>query len=255
MASGSGSEVPQWSTPGGQPSGPPSWSSGQPQWRTPVPNPTGGSGGTPRQGGSNHRVRNFVLAGVGVLAALVVIGAINRPSQPISSPFATPTLVTAVSPSRPAATASPTTTPSSPATFPPTPSLAPPTQPPIAPASPTAEPPTPEPPTPQPATPEPVTLESESGRGDKVLRIEPQFLPTVATISNRGQSNFAVVSYIGSDYDDLLVNEIGRYQGMVYIAPGVDNAGNHVERPMAGRAIVHRRRDALGWNVRVDRRG
>lgn len=55
-----------------------------------------------------------------------------------------------------------------------------------------------------------------------MLRIEPQFLPTVATISNRGQSNFAVVSYIGSDYDDLLVNEIGRYQGMVYIAPGVD---------------------------------
>ncbi len=55
-----------------------------------------------------------------------------------------------------------------------------------------------------------------------MLRIEPQFLPTVATISNRGESNFAVISYIGSDYDDLLVNEIGRYQGMVYIAPGVD---------------------------------
>ena len=44
----------------------------------------------------------------------------------------------------------------------------------------------------------------------------------MATISNRGGSNFAVVSYIGAEYDDLLVNEIGRYQGMVYIAPGVD---------------------------------
>ena len=65
-------------------------------------------------------------------------------------------------------------------------------------------------------------LESESGKGDKVLRIAAQDVPTVAAITNQGQGNFAVVSYIGTDYDDLLVNEIGRYDGMVYISPGVD---------------------------------
>ena len=55
-----------------------------------------------------------------------------------------------------------------------------------------------------------------------MLRIEAQDVPTVATISNRGQGNFAVISYIGAEYDDLLINEIGRYDGSVYVAPGVD---------------------------------
>ncbi len=31
-----------------------------------------------------------------------------------------------------------------------------------------------------------------------------------------------VTSYVGSDYDALLVNEIGAYDGTVYVNPGVD---------------------------------
>jgi hypothetical protein len=56
-----------------------------------------------------------------------------------------------------------------------------------------------------------------------VLGLEAQELPTVATITHQGDSNFAVVSYIGPEQSDLLVNEIGTYSGTVYIAPGVDN--------------------------------
>lgn len=52
--------------------------------------------------------------------------------------------------------------------------------------------------------------------------MEAQELPTVAHITGRGRGNFAVISYVGSDYDDLLVNEIGAYDGTVYVAPGVD---------------------------------
>ena len=71
MASGSEPQPPQWNAPAGQPSGPPSWTPGQPQWSTPEPNSPGGSAWPPRQRGSSHRVRNLVLIGVGVLAALI----------------------------------------------------------------------------------------------------------------------------------------------------------------------------------------
>jgi len=63
----------------------------------------------------------------------------------------------------------------------------------------------------------------DAGRGDVVLRIEGQELPTVAVITHQGKNtNFAVTSYIGTEYNALLVNEIGNYSGMVYVAPLVD---------------------------------
>lgn len=82
--------------------------------------------------------------------------------------------------------------------------------------------PTPEPtlqPTPVP-TPTPPILKT-SGRGDKIVRLPAQDAPTIVRITGKGSSNFAVVSYVGSAYDDLLVNEIGSYSGTVYIAAGV----------------------------------
>ncbi len=71
----------------------------------------------------------------------------------------------------------------------------------------------------EPAT--PAILTSKSGRGDKVLKIKAQDAPTIARITNKGSSNFAVISYVGTCYDDLLVNEIGSYSGTVYLSPGV----------------------------------
>jgi hypothetical protein len=87
---------------------------------------------------------------------------------------------------------------------------------------PTSEP-TPDPtarPTPKP-TPVPPVLKT-SGRGDRVVKMAAQDEPTFARITGKGRSNFAVVSYAGSEYGDLLVNEIGAYSGTVYIAAGIN---------------------------------
>ena len=75
-------------------------------------------------------------------------------------------------------------------------------------------------PAPPAATPAPVLLKT-SGRGDKIVRMPVQDEPTYARITGKGSGNFAVVSYAGSEYNDLLGNEIGAYAGSVYIAPGV----------------------------------
>jgi hypothetical protein len=78
-------------------------------------------------------------------------------------------------------------------------------------------------PTPAPtAAPIRPVLKKTTGRGDKIVRFKPQDAPTLARITGRGGGNFAVISYAGSDYDDLLVNEIGSYAGWVYVAAGVD---------------------------------
>ena len=129
------------------------------------------------------------------------------------------------SPSLPVAvvTAEPT-----PAAFtpPPTATLAP-TSEPSATAEPTSVPtaaPTPRPTATPKSTPKPTPVPpilSKTGRGDKVLKFRAQDGPTVARITNRGGSNFAVIAYVGSQYDDLLVNVIGSYAGRVYVAPGV----------------------------------
>ncbi len=74
-----------------------------------------------------------------------------------------------------------------------------------------------------PVTPAPLVLLSESGTGDKVLRIEAQGIPSIAHVTGQGGGNFAVISYVGTAYDDLLVNEIGSYDGTVYLPPGVSS--------------------------------
>jgi len=76
--------------------------------------------------------------------------------------------------------------------------------------------PTPEPePEPEPvATFDPITLE---GSGDDIIDIPVVAdFPVVATFTHRGSSNFAVVSYDeGGGRLDLLVNDIGSYDGTV----------------------------------------
>lgn len=90
---------------------------------------------------------------------------------------------------------------------------------------------TPEPtpvPTPE-ATPKPTPMPTPAGpilktagRGDKIVKFAAQDGPTFAKITGKGGGNFAVISYAGSEYGDLLVNEIGSYGGSVYIAPGIN---------------------------------
>jgi hypothetical protein len=60
--------------------------------------------------------------------------------------------------------------------------------------------------------PEPITLE---GTGDQVLDIEKSWDgPSILEIENNGSSNFVVKNYdTYGNYLDLLVNEIGRYNG------------------------------------------
>jgi hypothetical protein len=72
-------------------------------------------------------------------------------------------------------------------------------------------------------TPPPSILKT-TGRGDKIVKLAAQDAPTFARITGKGSGNFAVISYVGSDYDDLLVNEIGSYAGFVYIAAGVNRS-------------------------------
>jgi hypothetical protein len=99
---------------------------------------------------------------------------------------------------------------------------------PIAATAPATPVPTPEatpPPTPAPtapaATPVPAIAKA-SGRGDKIVKFAAQDAPTYARITTKGGGNFAVVSYAGSEYGDLLVNVIGAYAGWVYIEPGMN---------------------------------
>jgi hypothetical protein len=58
--------------------------------------------------------------------------------------------------------------------------------------------------------------------GDKIVKLPAQDAPTFARITGKGSGNFAMISYMGSDYDDLLVNEIGSYAGSVYINASVN---------------------------------
>lgn len=83
--------------------------------------------------------------------------------------------------------------------------------------------PTPEPtpevtpePTPEPTPEAAFTTIKLSGRGSKVPQFTLPEEPAIATITNKGSSNFAVWS-LGADgtEQDLLVNEIGNYSGKV----------------------------------------
>jgi hypothetical protein len=144
---------------------------------------------------------------VGVLFALGAIGSAMDPQTTGSTPSPSSNLGITDPVTSPSATPEPTpvTTPDPAVSIEPTPE------------------PTPDP-TPEP-TPAPTPVASvlkTSGRGDKVVKMSAQEAPTFAKITGKGSGNFAVVSYIGSEYSDLLVNEIGSYSGTVYIQPGVD---------------------------------
>lgn len=63
------------------------------------------------------------------------------------------------------------------------------------------------------ATRRPIAL---SGRGDNVVDFDKWTGPALAQISYRGDRNFSVTSYdANGNYLDLLVNTIGRYDGVV----------------------------------------
>jgi hypothetical protein len=138
------------------------------------------------------------VAGVLVLG---LIGSLGGSKDPAVGPTPTPSLAEATAAPIAAPTPEPTAAPIPEATTAPSP-------------EPTAAP-TPEPT----ATP---TILKKSGRGDKIVKFAAQDEPTIARISTKGGGNFSVVSYAGSAYDDLLVNEIGSYAGTVYVAPGVN---------------------------------
>jgi hypothetical protein len=127
----------------------------------------------------------------------------SAPSPTAATPSVDPTSTAAptstVTPIAATAPATPVPTPE--ATPPPTPAA-------TAPAAPAA--------TPVPA------IAKASGRGDKIVKFAAQDAPTYARITTKGGGNFAVVSYAGSEYGDLLVNVIGAYAGWVYIEPGMN---------------------------------
>ena len=179
--------------------------------------------------------------GLIVIGVLVVIAALGSPSgqkglnDGLAAALATPA----------AQTTEPTPEPVSKAT--PAPTLEPTAEP--TPAS-TPEP-TPEPtltptlaPTPKPTAVPPIL--KTAGRGDKIVKLGAQDGPTYAKITGKGSGNFAVISYTGSTYGDLLVNEIGAYSGSVYIAPGV----NRLKVTSSGTWTIEVRpiTDAKHWN-------
>jgi hypothetical protein len=169
-------------------------------------------------GGRSGRTRIIVVAVVGVLA---IGSASSAGGTPTADPD--PSRI-AAAPSGPVATATAdvrsaeltagaSTSPEITTSPPPTPLVT---------HAPTPQP-TPEP-TPEPtpkATPVPVVLKT-SGRGDKVVKFTAQETPTFARITAKSGGNFAVISYAGTQYGDLLVNTIGAYAGWVYIEPGMN---------------------------------
>jgi hypothetical protein len=137
---------------------------------------------------------------------LLALGAIGNAMNPESStssasPSATASVAEASSPS--ASSASPDAESPSVESVEPT-------------AAPTVEP------TAEPPAPAAPILKKTSGRGDKIVRFNAQEAPTVARITAKGSGNFSVVSYVGSEYNSLLVNVIGAYAGWVYVAESVD---------------------------------
>jgi hypothetical protein len=147
---------------------------------------------------------------VGVLLVLGAVGsAFNPKGSSTASPIPSAPVAAATAGPTPNVTASPSATAQT------TPSAAP-----TATAEPTPEPTAEPTPTPKP-TPVPPVL-TKAGRGDKVLKFPAQDGPLVARITNKSGDNFAVVAYSGTEYTDLLVNEIGSYSGRVYVAPGVN---------------------------------
>ena len=165
-------------------------------------------------GGLSRRAKIIVSVVVAVLV-LGAVGSAGKSPATGSDATALPTAATTgTTPSSAASVAAvsstePSSQPSSDATPEATPDPTP---------VPTAEP-TPEP------TPVPTPIASilkTAGKGDKIVKMTAQDGPTWARITNKGGDNFAVTTYTGGEYGDLLVNEIGSYSGSVYIAAGID---------------------------------
>jgi hypothetical protein len=161
--------------------------------------------------------RKWGIAGI-IFGVLLVVGGISNAMTPAAGapPSPSPRSVGLASPGPMAAA------PSATATAEPVPSTAglaatPTPEPTVAPTDPPAATPTPKPT----ATPVPTILKT-AGRGDKVVKFAAQDGPTYARITAKGSGNFAVISYEGSSYGDLLVNEIGSYAGSVYIEPAIN---------------------------------
>jgi len=185
--------------------------------------------------------RKWGIAAI-VVAVLIIVGGISTATQtePIASVATpSPSLAAGVSsPQVPTAEPAPTSEPTT-VEATPEPTVEPTPEPTVEPTpepteEPTPEPteePTPEPteePTPEPTeepTPEPTAVSAilkTSGQGDKIVRFVAQDAPTYARITGKGGGNFAVITYTGSEYGDLLVNEIGSYSGSTYVAAGVN---------------------------------
>jgi hypothetical protein len=156
---------------------------------------------------------------VGVIVVLGALGSAAKPPADRFEPSQSPAAAAARASASPIATASATRE----STAEPAPTREPPTEP-----TPTTEPtPAPEPSVEPTAEPSPVPTPvrpvlAKTGKGDKILKFAAQDGPVVALIKNTGSGNFAVISYSGTEYDDLLVNTIGSYSGRVYVAPGVN---------------------------------
>jgi hypothetical protein len=171
-------------------------------------------------GGRSRRAKIIIIAVAGVLAIGSASSAAGTPTPDTDASRST-ALASAATPTADAPSVEPTSTiavaatitPTAAATASPTPVITPALTP-----SPTPEP-TPAP-TPK-ATPAPAILKT-AGRGDKIVRFAAQDAPTYARITGKSGGNFAVVSYAGSEYGDLLVNTIGAYSGWVYIEPGMN---------------------------------
>ena len=149
--------------------------------------------------------RKWGIAGivVGVLLVLGVIGNLTNPQPDASSASTAPSASIAV-----ATSADSTGSPEASASVEPT-------------TEPTSEPTTEPTAVPTATVVDPI-LEKTAGQGDKIVRFTAQEAPTVARITAAGGGNFGVVSYVGTEYNDLLVNVIGTYGGWVYVAPSVD---------------------------------
>lgn len=161
------------------------------------------------------RTAKIVVAVVVVVLALGGIGALAGPPATETTASAAPGEANATE-SAAAVVATETATTESPSTEP-TPEATPEATPQATPEA------TPEPtpaPTPKPTAAPPIL--KTSGKGDKIVKFAAQDGPTYARITGKGSGNFAVISYTGSTYGDLLVNEIGSYSGSVYVAPGID---------------------------------
>jgi hypothetical protein len=87
---------------------------------------------------------------------------------------------------------------------------------------------------PEPAEKEEVSLSFApirlNGRGDDVVSFEKPNVPAVIHMTHQGSSNFAVINYDSSgEKIDLLVNEIGRYDGVRPLDFGSDEWSDRLE--------------------------